>query len=179
MANCNGYGWIRRSFPSLFGASRQVWEADMEAQVKPSAATAIDPLWYKDAIIYQLHVKSFYDSNNDGIGDFPGLIARLDYIADLGVNVVWLLPFYPSPRRDDGYDIADYTSVHPEYGKLADVKKFITAAHKRGIRVITELVINHTSDQHPWFRRARRAKPGSAARNFYVWSDHDQKYQGT
>jgi maltose alpha-D-glucosyltransferase/alpha-amylase len=138
-----------------------------------------DQLWYKDAIIYQLHVKSFFDANNDGIGDFPGLISKLDYIADLGVNVIWLLPFYPSPRRDDGYDIADYHSVHPEYGKLSDVKKFIAAAHKRGIRVITELVINHTSDQHPWFQRARKAKPGSHARDFYVWSDTDQKYQGT
>ena len=107
---------------------------------------AADQLWYKDAIIYQLHVKSFFDANNDGIGDFPGLLSKLDYIADLGVNVIWLLPFYPSPRRDDGYDIADYTSVHPEYGKLSDVKKFTAAAHKRGIRVITELVINHTSD---------------------------------
>ncbi|WIM12646.1 maltose alpha-D-glucosyltransferase [Enhydrobacter sp.] len=138
-----------------------------------------EPLWYKDAIIYQLHVKSFFDSNNDGIGDFPGLISKLDYIADLGVNTIWLLPFYPSPRLDDGYDISDYRAVHPEYGTMADVKRFIAAAHKRGLRVITELVINHTSDQHPWFQRARRAKPGSVARNFYVWSDNDQKYQGT
>jgi len=138
-----------------------------------------DQLWYKDAIIYQLHVKSFFDSNNDGIGDFAGLISKLDYIADLGVNTLWLLPFYPSPRRDDGYDIADYRDVHPEYGKMADVKHFIAAAHKRGLRVITELVINHTSDQHPWFQRARQAKPGSAARDFYVWSDTDQKYPET
>src|SRR5579864_2684171 len=145
---------------------------------KPSALSD-DPLWYKDAIIYQVHIKSFFDANNDGVGDFPGLIAKLDYIAELGVNVIWLLPFYPSPRRDDGYDIADYTSVHPEYGKLSDVKKLIAAAHKRGIRVITELVINHTSDQHPWFQRARKAKPGSAARDFYVWSDTDNKYNGT
>ena len=138
-----------------------------------------EPLWYKDAIIYQLHVKSFFDSNNDGIGDFPGLISRLDYIADLGVNTVWLLPFYPSPRFDDGYDISDYRSVHPEYGTMADVKRFIAAAHKRGLRVVTELVINHTSDQHPWFQRARlafgcrrrrarrssrRERPGPAAR---------------
>ena len=139
----------------------------------------IDHLWYKDAIIYQLHVKSFFDSNNDGIGDFPGLISKLDYIADLGVNTLWLLPFYPSPRLDDGYDISDYRSVHPEYGRMADVKHFIAAAHKRGLRVITELVINHTSDQHPWFQRARRAKPGSPARDFYVWSDSDQKYKDT
>ena len=142
-------------------------------------AAADDPLWYKDAIIYQLHVKSFCDSNNDGIGDFPGLISKLDYIADLGVTAIWLLPFYPSPRLDDGYDISDYRSVHPEYGTMADFKRFVAAAHARGIRVITELVINHTSDQHPWFQRARKAKPGSAARNYYVWSDTDQKYSGT
>jgi maltose alpha-D-glucosyltransferase/alpha-amylase len=148
-------------------------------QFARAVITASDALWYKDAIIYQLHVKSFFDSNDDGIGDFPGLISKLDYIADLGVNTLWLLPFYPSPRIDDGYDISDYRSVHPEYGKLADVKRFIAAAHKRGLRVVTELVINHTSDQHPWFQRARRAKPGSVARNFYVWSDTDQKYQGT
>jgi maltose alpha-D-glucosyltransferase/alpha-amylase len=146
----------------------------------PAASAAIeDALWYKDTIIYQVHVKSFCDSNNDGIGDFPGLISKLDYIADLGVNVIWLLPFYPSPRLDDGYDISDYRAVHPDYGTLADVKRFISAAHRRGIRVITELVINHTSDQHPWFQRARRAKPGTAWRNFYVWSDTDQKYAGT
>ncbi len=138
-----------------------------------------DPLWYKDAVIYQVHIKSFFDSNNDGVGDFPGLIEKLDYIAELGVNVIWLLPFYPSPRRDDGYDISDYRNVHPEYGNMADVRHFIHEAHKREIRVVTELVINHTSDQHPWFQRARAAKPGSAARNFYVWSDNDQKYAGT
>jgi maltose alpha-D-glucosyltransferase/alpha-amylase len=138
-----------------------------------------DPLWFKDAVIYQLHLKSFFDANNDGIGDFAGLIAKLDYIADLGVNTIWLLPFYPSPRRDDGYDIADYRGVHPDYGTLADARAFIAEAHARGLRVITELVINHTSDQHPWFQRARRARPGSAARNFYVWSDTDQRYAGT
>ncbi|TFY93118.1 maltose alpha-D-glucosyltransferase [Pseudomonas nabeulensis] len=147
---------------------------------KPTPATFIkDPLWYKDAVIYQVHVKSYFDSNNDGIGDFPGLIAKLDYIADLGVNTIWLLPFYPSPRRDDGYDIAEYRGVHSDYGTMADAKRFIAEAHKRGLRVITELVINHTSDQHPWFQRARKAKPGSAARDFYVWSDDDQKYDGT
>ncbi|MFD1554288.1 maltose alpha-D-glucosyltransferase [Paraburkholderia silviterrae] len=145
---------------------------------KPSLLSD-DPLWYKDAVIYQVHVKSFYDSNNDGVGDFPGLLAKLDYIAALGVTAVWLLPFYPSPRRDDGYDIADYRNVHPDYGQLADVRRFIQEAHARGIRVITELVINHTSDQHPWFQRARRAKPGSNHRNYYVWSETDQKYQGT
>ena len=123
-----------------------------------------DDLWYKDAVIYQLHVKSFFDSNGDGVGDLPGLIAKLDYIASLGVNTIWLLPFYPSPRRDDGYDIADYRGVHPDYGTVADVRKLIRAAHARGLRVITELVVNHTSDQHPWFRRARASRPGSAAR---------------
>jgi maltose alpha-D-glucosyltransferase/alpha-amylase len=140
---------------------------------------AQDALWYKDAIIYQLHIKSFFDSNNDGIGDFPGLISKLDYIAELGVNTLWLLPFYPSPRLDDGYDIAEYTAVHPEYGTLDDAKQFIDEAHRRGIRVITELVINHTSDQHAWFQRARLAPPGSSERDFYVWSDNDQKYSGT
>jgi len=135
--------------------------------------------WYKDAVIYQTHVKAFFDADDDGIGDFRGLTAKLDYIADLGVTAIWLLPFYPSPLRDDGYDIADYRKVHPRYGTLRDVRRFVRACHERGIRVITELVVNHTSDQHPWFQRARRAKPGSAARNFYVWSDTDQKYQDT
>jgi len=150
----------------------------MAKKTRP-AAFIDDPLWYKDAIIYQLHVKSFFDSNNDGIGDFPGLLAKLDYIAELGVNTLWLLPFYPSPRRDDGYDIAAYKAVHGDYGSLADVRRFIAEAHKRNLRVITELVINHTSDQHPWFQKARRAKRGSAARNFYVWSDSDARYDGT
>ncbi len=140
---------------------------------------AADPLWYKDAVIYQLHVKSFFDSDNDGVGDFRGLLEKLDYIAELGVTAIWLLPFYPSPRRDDGYDIADYRGVHPEYGSLSDVRRLISAAHERGLRVITELVVNHTSDQHPWFQRARNARHGSVARNFYVWSDNDQKYAGT
>jgi len=138
-----------------------------------------DPLWYKDAVVYQLHLKSYYDANGDGVGDFAGLIEKLDYIAGLGVNTIWLLPFYPSPRRDDGYDIAEYRDVHPDYGKLSDARKFIAEAHGRGLRVITELVINHTSDQHPWFQRARQAKPGSNAHNFYVWSDHEGKYAGT
>ncbi len=135
-----------------------------------------DPLWYKDAIIYELHIKAFYDSNNDGIGDFRGLTQKLDYLKDLGVTAVWLLPFYPSPLRDDGYDIADFFNIHPYYGTLRDFRDFLREAHKRGIRVITELVLNHTSDQHPWFQRARRAKPGSAFRNFYVWSDDPHKY---
>ena len=138
-----------------------------------------DPLWYKDAVIYQLHVKSFFDANNDGVGDFPGLLAKLDYIAGLGVTAVWLLPFYPSPRLDDGYDISDYRGVHPDYGALADVRRFIHEAHARGLKVITELVVNHTSDQHPWFQRARRAKSGSLHRDFYVWSNTDHKYDGT
>ncbi|HEY3777700.1 MAG TPA: maltose alpha-D-glucosyltransferase [Rhizomicrobium sp.] len=146
---------------------------------RKSAPLPADPYWYRDAVIYQLHLKAFFDSNNDGVGDFPGLMQRLDYLAELGINAVWLLPFYPSPRRDDGYDISDYRGVHPEYGTIADVRTFIEAAHARGIRVITELVINHTSDQHPWFQRARRAKPGSAARDFYVWSDTDRAYAGT
>ncbi|MEF3273619.1 MAG: maltose alpha-D-glucosyltransferase [Chloroflexus sp.] len=136
-----------------------------------------DPLWYKDAVIYELHVRAFCDSNSDGIGDFPGLTSKLDYLQDLGVTAIWLLPFYPSPLRDDGYDIADYTNIHPNYGTLADFKVFIREAHRRGLRVITELVCNHTSDQHPWFQRARRAKPGSVARNFYVWSDTPDRYK--
>jgi maltose alpha-D-glucosyltransferase / alpha-amylase len=155
---------------------------DMVTGVRPRLvrpALAEDRLWYKDAVIYQLHLKSFFDANNDGVGDFPGLIARLDYIADLGVNTIWLLPFYPSPRLDDGYDISDYRGVHPDYGTLADARRFIAAAHARGMRVITELVVNHTSDQHPWFQRARRAKPGSVYRDFYVWSNDDHKYAGT
>src|ERR1700747_2038424 len=118
----------------------------MDAPSPQAQTFAYDPLWYKDAIIYQSHIKSFFDSNNDGIGDFPGLISKLDYIADLGVNAIWLLPFYPSPRLAHGYDISDYRPVHPDYGTLADVKRLVAAAHRRGIRVITELVINHTSD---------------------------------
>ncbi|HET7844506.1 MAG TPA: maltose alpha-D-glucosyltransferase, partial [Xanthomonadales bacterium] len=145
----------------------------------PAAAAAPDAAWYLDAVIYQLHVKSYYDADNDGIGDFRGLIEKLDYIAELGVTTIWLLPFYPSPRRDDGYDIAEYTGVHPDYGNLDDAKRFIDEAHARGLRVITELVINHTSDQHAWFQRARRAPKGSVERDFYVWSDTDQAYQGT
>lgn len=138
-----------------------------------------DPSWYKDAVIYQVHVKSYFDSNNDGIGDFTGLIEKLDHIAELGVNAIWLLPFYPSPMRDDGYDIAEYRAIYPAYGTMADARRFIKEAHKRGLRVITELVINHTSDQHPWFQKARKAKKDSKARNFYVWSDTNQKYEGT
>ena len=117
--------------------------------------SAADPLWYKDAIIYELHVKAFMDSNNDGIGDFQGLLSKLDYLQDLGVTCLWLLPFFPSPLRDDGYDIADYLSVHPNYGTMEDFREFLIQAHNRGLQVMIELVINHTSDQHPWFQRAR------------------------
>ena len=135
-----------------------------------------DPSWHHDAIIYQLHVKAFRDSNRDGFGDFRGLLEKLDYIAELGVTAIWLLPFYPSPLKDDGYDIADFTGVHPNYGSLDDVVAFLDAAHARGLRVITELVINHTSDQHPWFQRARTSPRGSAERDFYVWSDDPNRY---
>ncbi len=145
----------------------------------PAQPAVDDGLWYKDAVVYQLHLKSYFDSNNDGVGDFPGLLSKLDYIADLGVTAIWLLPFYPSPRFDDGYDISDYRGVHPDYGTLSDVRRLIAAAHARGLRVITELVINHTSDQHPWFQRARNARPGSHHRHFYVWSDTDQRYAAT
>jgi maltose alpha-D-glucosyltransferase/alpha-amylase len=143
------------------------------------AGLAREPLWWRDAVIYQLHPKSFMDANDDGIGDFAGLTARLDHIAGLGVDAIWLLPFYPSPLKDDGYDISDYTGVHPDYGKLSDVRRFLDAAHARGLKVITELVINHTSSEHPWFQRARRAPPGSPAREMYVWSDDDRRYAGT
>jgi len=135
-----------------------------------------NPLWYKDAIIYQVHVRSFYDSNGDGIGDFKGLIRKLDYIKSLGVNTIWLLPFYPSPLKDGGYDIADFKGINPEYGTLADFKRFVKEAHKKGLRIITELVLNHTSTAHKWFQRARKAKPGSVYRDFYVWSDTPDKY---
>jgi maltose alpha-D-glucosyltransferase / alpha-amylase len=138
-----------------------------------------DTDWYRDAIIYQLHVKSFFDSNDDGVGDFEGVTRKLDYIKDLGVTAIWVMPFYPSPLRDDGYDIAEYRGINPSYGSMRDFRRFVKEAHSRGLRVITELVINHTSDQHPWFQKARRARPGSAARDFYVWSDTDQKYQDT
>jgi maltose alpha-D-glucosyltransferase / alpha-amylase len=136
-----------------------------------------DALWYKDAIIYQAHVRAFFDTSNDGVGDFPGLTQKLDYLQSLGVNCLWLMPFYPSPLRDDGYDIADYENIHPSYGTLDDFDRFIAEAHRRGLRVVTELVINHTSDQHPWFQAARRAPAGSPERDFYVWSDTNQKYQ--
>jgi maltose alpha-D-glucosyltransferase / alpha-amylase len=135
-----------------------------------------NPLWYKDAIIYELHVRSFYDSVDDGVGDFRGLTQKLDYLQDLGITALWLLPFCPSPLRDDGYDMADYTDVHHLYGVLNDFREFLHEAHRRNIRVITELALNHTSDQHPWFQRARRAAPGSQWRDFYVWSETPDKY---
>ena len=143
-----------------------------------SLGSTTDPLWYKDAVIYELHVRTFADGNGDGTGDFRGLIQRLDYLAELGVTCLWILPFFPSPLRDDGYDIADYFSVNPAYGTLDDFREFLNAAHERGMQVMIELVINHTSDQHPWFQRAREAPVGSVERDYYVWSDTPEKYRG-
>jgi maltose alpha-D-glucosyltransferase / alpha-amylase len=136
-----------------------------------------EAVWYKDAIIYQLHVRTFCDSNSDGIGDFPGLMQKLDYLQDLGINTIWLLPFFPSPLRDDGYDIANYRAIHPNYGTLEDFKAFLAAAHARGIRVIIEMVLNHTSDQHPWFQESRSSHD-NPKRDWYVWSDTDDRYRG-
>jgi len=127
--------------------------------------------WYKDIVIYQIHVRSFFDSNQDGIGDFPGLISKLDYLEYLGINAIWLLPFYPSPLKDEGYDIADYKRVNPIYGNLNDFKHLVKEAHRRNIKIITELVINHTSNEHPWFKRAQLAPKGSIWRGYYNWSD--------
>ena len=141
------------------------------------APAEVDPLWYKDAVVYELHVKAFYDSVKDGIGDFPGLTQKLPYLADLGITAVWLLPFCPSPMRDDGYDIADYNNIHPAYGTLRDFQAFMKEAKRLGLRVISELVVNHTSDQHPWFQKSRRAAAGSRWRNFYVWSDTPDRYK--
>src|ERR1700739_3457373 len=150
----------------------QIPTSETQAVAKPASSN-----WFKGAIIYQLHIKTFCDANNDGIGDFQGLLSKLDYLRDLGVTAIWLLPFYPSPLRDDGYDISDYADVHPSYGTLRDFREFVRECHRRNLRVITELVVNHTSDQHPWFQRARRAKPGSVHRDYYVWSDTDQRYK--
>ena len=144
--------------------------------MKQPGSTA-DPLWFKDALIYELHVRAFFDSNNDGIGDFPGLIQKLDYLQDLGVSCLWLLPFFPSPLKDDGYDISDYLNVHSMYGTMEDFRTFLAAAHERDLQVMIELVMNHTSDQHPWFQRARQAPKGSPERDYYVWSDTDQNYK--
>jgi maltose alpha-D-glucosyltransferase/alpha-amylase len=146
-----------------------------ESPVKKLGFSA-DPLWYKDAVLYELHVRAFFDSNDDGIGDLPGLIQKLDYLQDLGVTCLWLLPFFPSPLKDDGYDISDYLNVHPMYGTMEDFKTFLAAAHDRGLQVMIELVMNHTSDQHAWFQRARQAPKGSPERDYYVWSDTDKKY---
>src|SRR5260370_107920 len=154
------------AFSSGLGGRRRTNRNSMET----------NPLWYKDAIIYEVHVRAFFDSNGDGRGDFPGLTAKLDYIQDLGVTALWLLPFYPSPWRDDGYDISSYTEIHPAYGTMRDFQLFLDEAHRHGLRVITELVLNHTSDQHPWFQRSRRAKPGTRWRDFYVWSNTPDKY---
>jgi maltose alpha-D-glucosyltransferase/alpha-amylase len=143
----------------------------------PVVATGVDPQWYKDAVIYQLHVKSFADSNGDGVGDFTGLTGKLDYLRDLGVDCLWILPMYPSPFRDDGYDIADYCSIHPRFGTIQDFQEFLAAAHARGLRVITELVLNHTSDEHTWFKEARRSRD-NPRRDWYVWSDTDDRYPG-
>ena len=145
----------------------------------PSQAPRKIPMWYKSGVIYEVHVRAFQDSDGDGTGDFRGLTSRLDYLRDLGVTAIWLLPFYQSPLKDDGYDIADYYSVHPMYGTLADFKTFLSEAHRRGMRIITELVLNHTSDQHPWFQRARRSPAGSEFRDYYVWNDSPEKYRGT
>ncbi len=152
---------------------------DVVADIRAEPKLEADELWFKDTIIYQLHVKAFADSNNDGVGDFAGLTEKLDYLEDLGVTTLWLLPFYPSPGRDDGYDISDYRTINPDFGTMADFRRFMQEAKRRKLRVITELVINHSSDQHPWFQRARRSKPGTDARNWYVWSDNDQAYAGT
>jgi maltose alpha-D-glucosyltransferase / alpha-amylase len=151
----------------------------VDAALSAAGAGSEDPLWYKDAIIYQAHVKSFFDSNNDGIGDFQGLAQKLDYLQSLGITCLWLLPFFPSPLRDDGYDIADYRNVHPSYGTLDDFKALVDAAHSRHIKILIELVVNHTSDQHPWFQRARHAPKGSPEREFYVWSDTDKRFPET
>ncbi|MGI0053906.1 MAG: alpha-amylase family glycosyl hydrolase, partial [Thermoplasmata archaeon] len=145
---------------------------------KASGGVPVDPTWYKDAIIYELHVRAFADSTTDGSGDFPGLTGRLDYLRDLGVTALWLLPFFPSPLRDDGYDISDYTNIHPSYGTLSEFRAFLKGAHARGLRVIIELVLNHTSDLHPWFQRARRAVAGSPERDFYLWSDTPDRFAG-
>jgi maltose alpha-D-glucosyltransferase/alpha-amylase len=145
----------------------------------PFAPLPEDPLWYKDAVVYQIHIKSYRDANGDGFGDFRGLCQKLDYIKSLGATTIWLLPFYPSPLKDDGYDIAAYEAINPTYGSIEDFHTFMQEAHARGIRVVTELVINHTSDQHPWFQRARKAPKGSPERDFYVWSDDPNKYEGT
>src|SRR6476646_1617066 len=147
--------------------------------IKNQEDSSKQSLWYKDAIIYELHIKAFKDGNGDGIGDFEGILEKLDYLQELGVTAIWVLPFYPSPLKDDGYDIADYYSINPSYGNIDHFKEFLKEAHRRNLKVITELVINHTSEQHPWFQRSRLAPKGSTERDFYVWSDDPNKYAGT
>ena len=161
------------------GSAHSAASAEGAEAAHAAGVTADDPLWYRDAVIYELHIKAYADGTGDGTGDFRGLTMKLDHVQSLGVNTIWLLPFYPSPLRDDGYDVADYRDVHPKYGTLADFRAFVAEAHRRGLRVITELVVNHTSDRHPWFQAARSAPKGSPQREFYVWSDDPQKYAGT
>jgi maltose alpha-D-glucosyltransferase / alpha-amylase len=168
-----------RTLPCSSVAWREGRTVNVAPDIRADPKLEADELWLKDAIIYQLHVKAFADSNHDGIGDFAGLTEKLDYLQDLGVTALWLLPFYPSPGRDDGYDISDYRHINPDFGTLQDFRRFMQEARRRKLRVIIELVINHTSDRHPWFERARRSKPTSDARNWYVWSDSEQKYAGT
>ena len=154
------------------------WFADVGPMVEEAGLPLMeDPLWYKDAIIYQVHVRTFYDSNGDGIGDFHGLEQKLEYLQELGITAIWLMPFFPSPLRDDGYDIADYKTVHDSYGSLEDFKKFLNSAHEREIRVIIEMVLNHTSDQHPWFQQSRSSRD-NPYRDWYVWSETDTAYKG-
>src|SRR3981189_402276 len=168
-----------RTPPCCFAASREGRTVNFVPEIKGKGKAESDELWFKDAIIYQLHVKAFADSNSDGVGDFAGLTSKLDYLEDLGVTALWLLPFYPSPGRDDGYDISDYRHINPDFGTMQDFRRFMQEAKRRKLRVITELVINHTSDQHPWFQRARRGRPSSDARNWYVWSDTDHRFSET
>src|SRR5581483_11814780 len=163
----------------LVGTDSQLSLSHMPDSQPSGASADSTALWYKDAIIYEVHVRAFADSNEDGMGDFRGLTQKLDYLQDLGVTTIWLLPFSPSPWRDDGYDVSDYTTVHSAYGTLHEFQTFLKQAHRRGLRVVTEVVLNHTSDQHPWFQRARRAPPGSKWRDFYVWSDTPEKYKET
>src|SRR3954471_16897789 len=141
------------------------------------ADSATDPAWYTDAIFYEVHVKAFRDADGDGLGDFRGLTAKLDYVTELGATCLWLLPFFPSPLRDDGYDVTDYRDVRPQLGTMADFRTFLKEAHRRGLKVAAEMVINHTSDEHPWFQAARTAPPGSPARDFYVWSDTPDRFR--
>ena len=168
-------------YPGLAGSLPSKAPASLTAMPAPPRnreGLDPDPFWYKSGVIYEVHVRSFHDGNGDGCGDFPGLTDKLDYLKDLGVTAVWLLPFYPSPLKDDGYDIADYCEVHPQYGTLKDFQVFLREAHRRGLRVITELVLNHTSDQHQWFQRARRAPPDSRWRKFLHLEQHARPVQG-